>query len=213
HVLDRFEAAAVEPSMIEAGFLDVVICGGGPTGVELSGALRELYSKVLARDFPRTEVSRAHIVLVEAADRLLGTFSRVSSDRALRTLTERGVEIILGVGVMKVDGTGVVLADGRRLSAGTVVWTAGVRASPLADLLSVPKGRGGRVIVGRDLAVADHREVFVVGDMAEASDGKGSLVPQVAQPAIQTGRHAGREIVRRLAGSPSVPFRYRDRGS
>src|SRR5262249_9725478 len=81
------------------------------------------------------------------------------------------------------------------------------------DLLSVPKGRGGRVIVGRDLAVADHREVFVVGDMAEASDGKGSLVPQVAQPAIQTGRHAGREIVRRLAGSPSVPFRYRDRGS
>jgi NADH dehydrogenase len=179
----------------------------------MAGALRELYSKVLARDFPRTEVSRAHIVLVEAADRLLGTFSRVSSDRALRTLTGRGVEVILGVGVMKVDATGVLLADGRRLAAGTVVWTAGVRASPLADLLAVPKGRSGRVVVGSDMALAEHREVFVVGDMAEASDGKGSLLAQVAQPAIQTGRHAGREIVRRLAGAPSVPFRYFDRGS
>jgi NADH dehydrogenase len=213
HVLDRFEAAAVDPSLVDQGVLDVVVCGGGPSGVEMAGALRELYSKVLARDFPATEVSRAHIVLVEAAGRLLGTFSRTSSERALRTLTRRGVEVRLGVGVEKVDGSGVLLADGRRLPAGTVVWTAGVRASPLAELIPVARSRGGRIVVGRNLAIPGHPEVFAVGDLAEADDGKGALLPQVAQPAIQTGRHAGREICRRLEGLPSRPFRYHDRGS
>jgi NADH dehydrogenase len=213
HVLDRFEAAAVDPGLVDQGVLDVVVCGGGPSGVEMAGALRELYSKVLARDFPATAVSHAHIIVVEAADRLLGTFSRTSSQRALRTLTRRGVEVYLGVGVEKVDASGVLLADGRRLMAGTVVWTAGVRASPLAALVPAAKGRSGRIIVGPDLTIPGHPDVFVVGDLAEADDGRGVPVPQVAQPAIQTGRHAGREIRRRLEGLPSRAFRYHDRGS
>jgi NADH dehydrogenase len=212
-VLDRFEAAAVDPGEVEAGGLDIVICGGGPSGVELAGAMQELYAKVLTRDFPSTEVSHAHIVLVEAADRLLGAFSQVSSDRALRTLTRRGVQVLLGVGVQAVDATGVTLTDGRTVPAHTVVWTAGVRANPIASMLSLPIGRGGRVVVGPDLSVPGHPELFVVGDMAEAGDGAGGQLAQVAQPAIQAGRHAGREIRRRLAGEPSRPFRYHDRGS
>jgi NADH dehydrogenase len=212
-VLERFEAAAIDPSVIEEGGLDVVICGGGPTGVEMAGALRELYTKVLARDFPALDVAKARIVVVEAIDRLLGTFSRTSSERALRTLRKRGVEVLLGTAVEKIDAVGVFLLDGRRLTAGTVIWTAGVRAHPLADSLSLAQGRGGRLVVEPDLSVPGRPRVFIAGDLAAAASADGGLLPQVAQPAIQTGRHAGRQIARRVAGLSGEPFRYRDLGS
>jgi NADH dehydrogenase len=212
HVLARFEAAAADQSLVGDGALNVVICGGGPTGVEMAGGLTELFQRVLAKDFRGLDVGSARVVLVEAADRLLGTFGTVSSERALRTLTRRGVEVITGVGVAGVHPQRVVLSDGRTLAAHTTVWAAGVRASPLAGMLAQALGvaRGGRLVVDADLAVPSHPEIFAIGDIA--ADAHHPL-PQVAQPAIQGGRHVARQILRRLAGRPTEPFVYVDKGS
>jgi NADH dehydrogenase len=227
-VLQRFEEAAGDPAMIGRGELNVVVCGGGPTGVETAGAMMEFFTKVLAKDFPTLDVRAVRVVLVEAAPQLLGGFSRKSGERARRTLASRGVEVRLGVGVDRVvaDDTGrraVHLADGTVLPAGVVVWAAGVRASPLAETLGVELTKGGRVVVADDLSIPGHPEVFAIGDIAASrgpsTDGSepGPVLPQVAQPAIQGGRHAGRQIARRLDGSPDTqaaePFRYRDKGS
>jgi NADH dehydrogenase len=121
--------------------------------------------------------------------------------------------VLLGTGVARVDEGGVHLVDGRLLPSRTVVWTAGVRASPLAALLDLPLGRGGRLLVDDDLSVPGHPEVFAVGDVAAALDLDGTPLPQVAQPAIQGGRHAARQIHRRLQDLPGEPFRYHDKGS
>jgi NADH dehydrogenase len=212
-ILDRFEKVAAGPEPAQVGELDVVICGGGPTGVELAGAMRELFTKVISRDFPRGEVRKARVVLIEATDQLLGTFSDLSSDRALRTLRRRGVEVLVGTGVARVEGDGVHLTDGRVVPSRTVVWAAGVRASPLAGSLDVALGRGGRLVVDEDLSVPGRPEVFAIGDIAAAQGSDGAPLPQVAQPAIQGGRHAARQIRRRLQGLPGEPFRYHDKGS
>jgi NADH dehydrogenase len=214
-VLAGFEAVAAEPPDLDPAGTDpaalsVVVCGGGPTGVELAGGVMELFHHVLSKDFPQIGVDRTRVVLVEAADRLLGTFTPKSSERAERTLTRRGVEVITGVGVARIDASSVVLADGRRISARTVVWAAGVRANPLAAMLGAPLGRGGRIIVGQDLSVHGHPDVFAIGDIAADAH---EPLPQVAQPAIQGGRHVARQIGRRLAGQPTEPFRYHDKGS
>lgn len=212
-VLQRFEEAAADPSMIERGDLNVVVCGGGPTGVETSGAMMEFFTKVLAEDFPTLDVRSVRVILVEAAPRLLGALSAKSGERAMRTLARRGVEVRVGVGVDRVvvdDGRKVVhLADGTALPAGVVVWAAGVRASPLAESLGVELTKGGRVVVNEDLSIPGHPEVFAIGDIA----GTEPLLPQVAQPAIQGGRHAARQIAKRLAGGPTESFRYHDKGS
>ena len=152
-ILDRLERVAAGPDAPSEGELSVVICGGGPTGVEVAGALQELFDKVISRDFPRTEVAMIDVTLVEAADRLLGTFSHLSSERALRTLTRRGVSVVLGTGVDHVTAEGVLLADGRFLPAWTVVWTAGVTAGPIAAAAGLEQSRGGRLVVGPDLSV------------------------------------------------------------
>lgn len=212
-VLASFERTAADPRGAPPGALDVVVCGGGPTGVELAGGLMELYTKVLAKDFPGLDVGASRIVLVEAADRLLSGFHPSSSERALRTLTRRGVEVVTGVGVERVGPGCVVLADGRELAAQTVVWAAGVQASPLAAALGVETTRGGRVVVADDLSVPGRPEMFAIGDIAATPAADGRLQPQVAQVAIQGGRHVARQIGRRLRGLPTVPFRYVDKGS
>ena len=139
HVLDCFERAAVDPSLVADGVLDVVICGGGPTGVEMAGGLHELYDKVLAKDFPQLPVRSARIVVVEMADRLLTPFTEESSRRARRTLERRDVEVILGVGVSAVEDGRVHLTDGSSIGAGTIVWATGVTAEPLAAAVSYYK--------------------------------------------------------------------------
>ncbi len=212
-VLSRFENAANDPASGDRADLDVAICGGGPTGVELAGGLHELYAKVLARDFPGLDVASARIVLVEAADRLLPGFHPRSSERARRTLARRGVDIITGVGVRAVQPGAVELADGRRIEAGAVIWAAGVAAHPLAAALGVPTGRGGRIVVADDLSLPDHPEVFAIGDIAATPAADGRLQPQVAQVAIQGGRHVARQIARRLRGEPTTAFHYVDKGS
>lgn len=206
-VLQQFERAAADPDALAGGALNVVVCGGGPTGVELAGGMAELYRRVFARDAPYLDLRPARIVLVDVADRLLATFTPESSDEAQRTLARRGVEVLLGTAVARVTADGVELADGTHLPAATVVWAAGVRAHPLAAALGSELDRRGRVVVGPDLAVTGLPDVFAIGDIA------GAGLPQVAQPAIQGGRHVAAQIARRLRGLPTEPFEYRDKGS
>jgi NADH dehydrogenase len=222
-VLERFERAAADPAMIERGGLNVVVCGGGPTGVETSGAMMELFTNVLAKDFPGLDVRAVRVVLVEAAPRLLPAMSEKSGERARRTLSRRGVEVRLGVGVDRIvtdgDQRTVHLADGTALPAGVVVWAAGVRANPLAELLGVELTKGGRIVVAPDLSIPGHPEVFAVGDIAAATAGAdpagatAPALPQVAQPAIQGGKHAARQIAARLEGRPTAAFHYHDKGT
>lgn len=206
-LLRQFERAAADPATVAAGALDVVVCGGGPTGVELAGGIAELYRRVLARDAPYLDLRPARIVLVDVADRLLATFAPESSAAARRTLARRGVEVVLGTAVADVTATHVDLADGTRIPAATVVWAAGVRAHPLAAALGTELDRRGRVIVGPDLALPGHPNVYAIGDVA------GTGLAQVAQPAIQGGRHVAEQIGRRLRGEPTRTFSYRDKGS
>jgi NADH dehydrogenase len=212
HVLSRFEEAAEDPSLVATGVLDIVICGGGPTGVEMAGGLHELYRMVLARDFPQLPVRDAHITLVEMADRLLSPFTPASSERARRALARRGVDVRFGVSVNRVERELVHLSDGTTLRAGTIVWATGVKAEGLAATLGTPLTRGGRVVVEPDLSIPGHPEVFVIGDIAAAPGADGAPLPQVAQPAIQGGKHVARQILRRLRGEPTEPFHYRDKG-
>jgi NADH dehydrogenase len=207
HLLSRFEAADLDGD--EIGALDVVVCGGGPTGVELAGGLTELYRRVLSKDFPDLDVEAARITLVEAAPRLLGMFDPSVGERAARTLSRRGVDVVTGTAVERIDRGVVVLADGRGVPAGTIIWAAGVRASPLAALLGVELNPTGRIVVGPDLTVPDHPEIFAIGDIAVNPD---DPLPQIAQPAIQGGKHVAKQIRRRLVGEPTEPLHYFDKG-
>jgi NADH dehydrogenase len=193
--------------------LGVVVVGGGPTGVEMAGGLRELVDRVLRKDYPELDLSRIPITLVEAGDRVLAPFAPSLSATAAATLERRGVAVEVGTGVARIEPGAVVLADGRRLPAGTVVWAAGVTASPVATLLGVELGRGGRIPVADDLSLPGHPNVFAIGDIALPPTPDGRPLPQVAQPAIQGGRHVARTIRRRLQGLPAEPFRYVDKGS
>jgi NADH dehydrogenase len=218
HVLERFEAADSEPGLIDDGALTFVVVGGGPTGVEVAGALTELFHVVLRKDFRRLDVGRARVVLVEMQDHLLGPFSGASQAHAREALTERGVEVRTGAQVARVRANRVTLADGEELAAHTLVWAAGVKANPIGAALGLRTGRAGRIEVGPDLAVADHPGVWAIGDVAAIVDAKGrdgTLLPQLAPVAIQSGRHVARQICCVASGRPAprAPFHYRDKGT
>jgi len=213
HVLRKFEEVARRPELLDDGALTVVIVGGGPTGVELSGGMIELFTRVLAKDFKDLDVRRARVVLVEMTGQVLGTFTPRLSGRALATLREMGVEVLLDAAVEKVEAHAVHLTDGQRIPAHTLVWAAGVRAEGLGAQLGLDVNRAGRVLVGPDLAVPGRRGVYAIGDVAAALDAGGGLLPQVAPVAIQAGRHVARQIVAELEGRPSTPFHYRDKGT
>ena len=189
-----------------------VIVGGGPTGVELAGALAELSRATLARDFRRIDPATARIVLIEAGPRLLASFPPALSAVAARALTRLWVELRLGAAVTGCDAGGVTLG-GERIDSRTVIWAAGVAASPAAEWLGVEPGNGGRVAVGRDLTLPGHPEIFVIGDTALAEGADGKALPGLAQVAKQQGRYAARAIRARLAGRTAPPFRYRDAGN
>lgn len=218
HVLRQFERAAVAPELIDDGALTVVIGGGGPTGVELAGGLVELVERVLAKDFPSVDVRRARVVLVEPADRLLGGFAPSLSRSARRTLAGRGVEVVFGRGVARADDKSVELTDGTVIPTSTLVWTAGITASPLARVLADQLGpdaltRGGRVVVAEDLSLPGHPEVSVIGDLAAATDSHGELLPQLAPVAMQQGELVADNVLAALEGRAPAAFRYVDRGS
>jgi NADH dehydrogenase len=191
-----------------------VLVGGGATGVEMAGTLAELRNVELGSTYRGIDPAQARIVLVEQLDRLLGGFDERLAAYALRALERRKVEVLLGTAVREVFSDHVVLGSGEVIDCGTVVWSAGVRAGDLADRLAVPQTRGGRIEVGRDLRLAERPQVFVIGDVAGVTgdrEGEG-LLPQLAQPAIQEGRHAAAQILAVEQGSPTEPFSYRDKG-
>jgi NADH dehydrogenase len=192
-------------------WLNFVIVGGGPTGVELAGALAEISRQTLERDFRHIDPKNARIILVEGAPRLLPTYPEDLSEAAKRQLINLGVEVRTNAKVTDIDSAGVVIGS-EHIKARTVLWAAGVAASPLARSLGVPLDRAGRVIVEQDLSIPGHREVFVIGDLAAAQSG-GKPVPGIAPAAIQEGKYAAENIARDLQGQARVPFHYRDKGS
>jgi NADH dehydrogenase len=193
--------------------LTFVVVGGGPTGVEMAGALAEIAQHVLTSDFRRIDPASAKVILAEAGPRLLTAFAPHLGDAAAKRLEKMGVQVRVNCAVSGIDKGGVSLASGERIPASNVVWGAGVAASPLARTLEVPLDRAGRVLVQPDLSVPGAPEVFVIGDLASVKAPDGKPVPGVAQGAIQGGVHAARGIERTLRGLPRKPFRYRDKGS
>ena len=212
-VRDRIFAQLERASSLggSKGELTIVIVGGGPTGVEMAGALAELLSMALNTTYRELDPAMAHVVLVERLDRLLAGFDEHLSRYASVSLARRGVEIRLGDSVQEIAEDAVVLGSGEVIACGLVIWAAGVATNELAHGLDLPRSRGGRIVVGADLRVATRQEVFVTGDAAGTPYGDG-LLPQLAQPAIQTGKHAGLQVRRLVEGGETKPFRYRDKG-
>ena len=191
--------------------LTFVIVGGGPTGVELAGALAEISRHTLARQFRSFDPRDARITLVEAGPDLLTMYPPTLRAAAERSLARLGVEVRKGTPVTGVDAGGVTMGE-RRIEAATVLWAAGVAASALARDLGAPLDKAGRVVVGQDLSVPGHPEAFVIGDLA-AFVQDGQLLPGVAQVAIQQGRHAARMVECAIEGRPRQPFRYVNYGN
>ncbi len=210
-VLLAFEHAERETDPVRrAAWLTFVVIGAGATGVEMAGMLAEIARHTLKGEFRRFDPRNARVVLVEAMDRVLPPYTPDLSERARVQLERMGVTVWLGRRITGIDATGVQLG-GDRLEAKTVVWCAGVAASPLGATLGVPLERGGRVIVEPDLSVPGHPEIQVVGDLAVLPAHQ-PPVPGVAPAAKQMGRHAARNLVAGLAARPTRPFRYRDYG-
>jgi NADH dehydrogenase len=213
-VLVAYEAAEreIDPAEV-ANWMTFVIIGAGPTGVEMAGALAEISRRVLMRDFRKIDPGEARIVLIEAGPKVLPAMSPESSVSARRQLERLGVEVITDSPVTLVDDRGVT-HGGIRLESRTVIWAAGVAASPLGKALGadVKLDRAGRVIVNQDLSVPGTDDVFVIGDLASISpDGK--LVPGLSPAAMQEGRHAAKNVIRLIRGEPTLPFHYRDKGT
>jgi NADH dehydrogenase len=201
-VLLAFENADAEPEEADR-WLTFIVVGAGPTGVELAGALEEIAVHAMGHEFDRVDPARARVILVEGADRVLPPYVPSLSASAQRQLEELGVEVRTDCLVESIDETGVTLSSGERIEAGTVLWAAGVQASPVGAMVG-EVDRAGRVLVEDDLSVPGHPEVFVAGDLA-AVEG----VPGVAPAAMQMGRHVARVI----SSGERTPFRYRDKGS
>jgi NADH dehydrogenase len=192
--------------------LTFVIVGGGATGVEMAGAIAEIARQTLAKDFRRIDPRSSRIILLEAGPRVLPTLPEDLSAYAERTLTRMGVDVRTSTRVINCDRRGVELDRGR-IDASTIIWAAGVVASPAARWLGAEHDRAGRVLVRPDLSLPDHPEVFVIGDAAGVHDQTGAMVPGVAQAAKQMGRYVGRVIAARVDETPSLPpFRYRSFG-
>lgn len=211
-ILTAFERAEAEDDPdARAAWLTFAIVGAGPTGVELAGTLAEIARHTLRGEFRRADPRRARVLLLEAGPRVLSSFPESLSDKARRQLETLGVEVRTGVPVKAIDDHGVQLGE-ERIAARTVLWAAGVAASPLARDLGVPLDRAGRVIVQPDLRVPGHPDIYIAGDLA-ALQCDGRPVPGVAPAAKQMGRYIGRAIRARLRGIEPPPFRYRDYGN
>ena len=214
HLLERWEAADRDPSLIEDGALNVVVVGGGPTGVETAGAMAELYRGDLLKDYPGVESDDARVILVEAGPELFPMFKPKLREYATKALTDRGVEVKTGTAVASVEPTRVTLKSGETLEAHTLVWGAGLQGNPLVQALNLDLERGNRIGVGPDLTLPGRPEVYVIGDVAAITDAKTEQVlPQLGSVALQSGEHAGDSIARRIDGKEPTPFKYKDKGT
>lgn len=212
-LLSCFERATDESDPARrAALLTFVVAGGGPTGVEFAGALAELIRLVLVHDYPGLDVKQSRVILVEAGPAILPPFDVSLQKAAIRSLRQKGVDVRVHAPVKGYDGEVVLLGDGTTIPTHTLVWAAGVRASGLAASLGLPLARGGRVPVQPTLQLAEHPEVFLIGDLAYLEQ-EGKPLPQVAPVAIQMGELAAANIRRKLTGRPLESFHYVDKGS
>jgi NADH dehydrogenase len=212
-ILLAFEKAETEPDPAERRrLLNFVVVGGGPTGVEMAGAIAELSKRALAADFRSIDPREARIILVEAAPRRLLPFDPTLSETAKRSLEQLGVEVRLGEAVTDCDCSGATLGA-ERIESRTIIWAAGVMASPAGRWLGVETDRAGRVKVGPELSIAGHPNIFVIGDTALALAPDGKPIPGVAPVAKQQGRYVAKLLQARQRGNMVAPFRYRDFGS
>ncbi|CAN5736196.1 NAD(P)/FAD-dependent oxidoreductase [soil metagenome] len=212
HVLAQFERASAHPELLERGVLNFVIVGAGPTGVEMAGALVELFDHALTKDYPDLDLSKAKVILLEMTDRVMAPYSERSQKYTEKVLRRRGVDIRLNTTVAEVRAHEVELKSGETIPTETLLWAAGIRASPLVDALGLELDKGYRVKVNTDLSVPGRANVFVAGDMSGAKDAEGKMYPQVAQVAIQGGKHAAKQILADLGRTKREPFRYFDKG-
>ena len=187
-----------------------VIVGGGATGVEMAGALAELRRYALPVTYPELALDETRVVLVEMTDQVLGPFAPRLREYTAKELRDRGVELRMGTSVKEVREDCVLLSDGETLPSAATIWATGVKVHDQVSTWGLPQGRGGRIQVEPDMRVVGHPEIFAVGDVASPQEW---APPQLAQPAIQGGRHAGVQIRRLLAGAPTEPFRYKDKGT
>jgi NADH:ubiquinone reductase (H+-translocating) len=206
HIMARLERLDIAGPGAEVNF---TVVGGGATGVELAGALAELRSTALDAAFPEVDLAAVHIRLVEQADELLLPFHPRLREYARQQLAGRGVEVLTGTAIQEVRSDRVILAGGTELPSDVTVWAAGVSGPAGLAGWGLPQGPGGRILVGPDLRVRGQDRIFALGDIALID---GQPLPQLAQPALQTGRHAAGQIQRLAAGQPAVPFQYHDKG-
>jgi NADH:ubiquinone reductase (H+-translocating) len=214
HVLRTWEKADREPSLIDDGALNIVVVGGGPTGVETAGALAELYNGVFRKDYPDVAPDRAKIRLVEAGAQIFPMFKEDIRTYTEEALTKRGVEVQTGEVVESITPQRVTLKSGTVLPAHTLVWGAGLQGNALVKALGLELERGNRIGVDEELRIPAHPEVYAVGDVAAITDPKTSQVlPQLGSVALQSGEHAGKTIAQRIAGKETRPFKYKDKGT
>ena len=213
HILKTFEAVDKNPALMDDGALTFCVVGGGPTGVELTGALVELLHTELKEDYPNLPVEKAQVLLYEHSPTLLGTFAPKLESYAQKALEERGAKVQAGTGVSKIGPASIDLSTGETVKTHTTVWAAGLQANPIVSSLGVELVHGGCVPVGSDLQVKDHPGVFAIGDIAAMTDGKtGQVVPGLGATALQAGRHVGETIKRLLDGKSLEPFEYFNKG-
>jgi len=213
HVLTCFEQAMLETDAERRrARLTFIVVGGGPTGVEMAGALSELIRLVLVKDYPRLNIKDVRILLLEATDKLLAALPERLREAAVKTLWRKWIEVRFSAVVADFDGERVRLKSGEVIPARTVIWAAGVRAAPLSSRLGLPAGRQGRIPVEPTLQVPGHPEVFIIGDASYLEE-NGEPLPMVAPVAMQMAVTAARNIVRTLQGKPLETFRYRDQGT
>jgi NADH dehydrogenase len=214
HILRTWAAADRKPALIDDGALNIVVVGGGPTGVETAGAVAELYTGLFHKDYPDIPDEASKIVLVEAGPEIFSMFKPNLREYAKDALEKRGVELMTGKVVASVAPTRVTLKSGTVLDAHTLVWGAGLQGNALVRSLGLELARGNRIAVDEELRVASHPEVYAVGDIAAITDAKTEQVlPQLGSVALQSGEHAGETIARRVAGKGTNPFKYRDKGT
>ena len=213
-LLVAFEKAeAMADNSRRRRLLTFAVIGGGPTGVEMAGAIAELARKSLVRDFRNIDPTSARIVLIEAGPRLLPTFPESLSKSAEAQLCKLGVDVLTGDPVVQCDSKGVALKSGKTIETATIMWGAGVMASPAAKWLKTDADRAGRIVTGPDLKLLGHDNIFVIGDTASVTDATGRVVPGVAPAAKQMGKYVANAIMASLAEKSSPPFTYKNYGN